>query len=118
MSFQSSLTLKELLHQGEVFYENWDMDFAMRLFKYFSFHPDDIHENLSKGKKSTFNMIFGVASRCPLTIFDEPTTGMDAAVRKDFYRVLLRDYIAYPRTIIISSHYLDEIENDLKMFYC
>jgi ABC-2 type transport system ATP-binding protein len=59
-------------------------------------------------------MILGLSSRCSLTIFDEPTTGMDAAVRKDFYRALLRDYIDYPRTIIISSHHLEEIEDLLE----
>ena len=59
-------------------------------------------------------MIIGLAARCPLTIFDEPTTGMDAAVRKDFYRALLKDYIAYPRTIILSSHHLEEIEDLLE----
>lgn len=39
---------------------------------------------------------------------------MDASVRKDFYRALLRDYLAHPRSIIISSHYLDEMEDILE----
>lgn len=39
---------------------------------------------------------------------------MDSAVRKDFYRALLKDYIAYPRTIIVSSHLLLEIESILE----
>ena len=39
---------------------------------------------------------------------------MDASVRKDFYRALLKDYIAYPRTIILASHHLDEIEDLLE----
>ncbi|MFT9596411.1 hypothetical protein [Mesobacillus sp.] len=64
--------------------------------------------------KNTFNAIIGLAARCPLTIFDEPTNGMDAGVRKDFYRALLKDYIANPRTIIISSHHLNEVEDILE----
>ena len=67
-----------------------------------------------KGKTSTFNSIIGLAARCPLTLFDEPTTGMDEGVRKDFYRALLKDYMAHPRTIIISSHHIDEIEDLLE----
>ncbi|WP_328585758.1 ABC transporter ATP-binding protein [Rossellomorea aquimaris] len=114
LSFSPYLTLGELLEMGASFYENWDMDFAQRLFQYFSFDPDQYHANLSKGMGSTFNMIFGLSARCPLTIFDEPTTGMDAAVRKDFYRVLLKDYIAYPRTMILSSHLLNEVEDILE----
>ncbi|WP_078379867.1 ABC transporter ATP-binding protein [Sutcliffiella halmapala] len=111
MSLPTSLNLEETLEAAGKFYAKWDGELAKRLFDYFSFDPKQRHEFLSKGMKSTFNMIIGLASRCSLTIFDEPTTGMDAAVRKDFYRALLKDYLAHPRTIILSSHHLDEIED-------
>ena len=114
MNFPDSLTLGEILEFGERFYEKWDSNFAHRLFKYFSFDEKQFYQNLSKGKRSTFNVIVGLSSRCALTLFDEPTTGMDAAVRKDFYRALLKDYLANPRTIIISSHHLEEIEDILE----
>ncbi|KAB2329975.1 ABC transporter ATP-binding protein [Cytobacillus depressus] len=114
MSFPPALRLSELLEEAGRFYPNWDMELAKRLFDYFSFDPLSYHNRLSKGKTSTFNAIVGLAAHAPLTIFDEPTTGMDAAVRKDFYRALLKDYLAHPRTIIISSHHLDEIEDLLE----
>lgn len=114
MGFPTALQLHELLKIANTFYPNWDAELAERLFEYFSFDPKHYHHRLSKGKRSTFNAIVGIASRAPLTIFDEPTTGMDAAVRKDFYRALLKDYLVHPRTIIISSHHLDEIEDLLE----
>ncbi|MGM7680761.1 ATP-binding cassette domain-containing protein [Cytobacillus sp. Hm23] len=114
MSFPQAVPLGELLEVAERFYPNWNKQLASNLFKYFSFDPKYYHTRLSKGKKSTFNMIIGLASRCPLTIFDEPTTGMDEAVRKDFYKVLVKDYISFPRTIILSSHHLGEIEDILE----
>ena len=114
MSLPPALQLQELLEVAGNFYPNWDKQLAQRLFDYFSFDPKHYHNRLSKGKTSTFNMIIGLASRCPLTIFDEPTTGMDEAVRKDFYRALLKDYIAHPRTIILSSHHLNEVEDLLE----
>jgi ABC-2 type transport system ATP-binding protein len=114
MSFSHALTLEELLETAGSFYPNWDHDLAKRLFQYFSFDSTQSHVNLSQGMKSTFNMIIGLAARCPLTIFDEPTSGMDAGTRKDFYRALLKDYIAYPRTIILSSHLLSEVEDILE----
>lgn len=114
MSFSHNLTLEEILKEAERAYPNWDAVFAQRLFDYFSFHPKSKHDSLSKGKKSTFNVIIGLASRCKLTMFDEPTTGMDASVRKDFYRALLKDYLAHPRSIIVSSHHLEEIEDVLE----
>ncbi|MGE8204827.1 ABC transporter ATP-binding protein [Heyndrickxia sp. NPDC080065] len=114
MNLPDSLQLKEILEEASRFYPNWNADLASRLFDYFSLHPNQYHSNLSKGMKSTFNMIIGLSSRCALTIFDEPTTGMDESVRKDYYRALLKEYIAHPRTIILSSHHLNEIEDLLE----
>ncbi|NEU30690.1 ABC transporter ATP-binding protein [bacterium LRH843] len=114
LDMPSTLNLAEILSTAEGFYHNWNGSLAEALFNYFSFDPNQSYGSLSKGMKSTFNSILGLSARCALTIFDEPTTGMDAAVRKDFYRALLKDYIAYPRTILLSSHHLDEIEDLLE----
>lgn len=114
LNLPTALSLEEILETGADFYPNWDRVLANKLFEYFSLNPKQNHAGLSQGMKSTFNAILGMAARCPLTIFDEPTNGMDAGVRKDFYRALLKDYIAYPRTIIISSHHLNEIEDILE----
>ncbi|MEX3713931.1 ABC transporter ATP-binding protein [Cytobacillus horneckiae] len=114
MAFPTALNLGDILVAASKFYPNWDSKLAEGLLNYFSFKTYQYHNRLSKGQKSTFNMIVGLSSHCPLTMFDEPTTGMDEAVRKDFYRALLKDYIAYPRTILISSHHLEEIEHILE----
>src|SRR5690606_888667 len=114
MAFPPWITLSEVLQTSARFYPNWDDQLAKRLFDYFDLHPKQLHHHLSKGMKSTFNMIIGLCSRCPITIFDEPTTGMDAAIRKDFYKALLKDYISHPRTILFSSHLLNEIDSILE----
>lgn len=114
MTFPDSLRLTDILESAAGFYENWDTELAKRLFDYFALNPRQSHGGLSKGMKSTFNMILGISAHCPLTIFDEPTTGMDAAVRKDFYRALLKDYLQFPRSVILSSHLLNEIEDILE----
>ncbi|OEF96615.1 ABC transporter ATP-binding protein [Desulfuribacillus alkaliarsenatis] len=111
MTFPAALRLGDIIESASKFYPNWDDGLAIGLFDYFGLNADQSHQNLSKGMKSTFNLIIGIASRCPLTILDEPTTGMDAAVRKDFYRAMLKDYLAHPRTMILSSHLLNEIED-------
>lgn len=114
MNLPTALNLKEILAEAGSFYENWDHELASRLLDYFNLHPLRYYDGLSKGMKSTFNMILGLSARCQLTLFDEPTSGMDAAVRKDFYRAVLKDYLAYPRTFVISSHHLNEIEDLLE----
>ena len=44
-------------------------------------------------------------------MFDEPTLGLDAAIRYRFYELVLEDYETHPRTVIISTHLIDEISN-------
>lgn len=114
MPLPSSLDLEEILAVAGTFYPHWDHTLAKRLLDYFALPGNTRYPRLSKGMKSTFNGILGLCSRCALTIFDEPANGMDAAVRKDFYRALLKDYMDHPRTILISSHYLSELEHLLE----
>jgi ABC-2 type transport system ATP-binding protein len=114
MTFPETFMLSDILKEIAPFYANWQAPLAEALFDYFRLNPQQRHSNLSKGTKSTFNAIIGIASRCPVTLFDEPTSGMDSAVRKDFYRALLKDYLDAPRTIILSSHLLGELDEILE----
>lgn len=59
-------------------------------------------------------MIIGLASRAELTFFDEPYLGLDAVARQLFYDRLLTDFADHPRTIILSSHLIDEVANLLE----
>jgi len=114
MVFPEVLSLSELLQICADFYPNWDAKLAEKLATYFRLNKDIFYYQLSKGKRSTFNAIIGLCSRAPLTVFDEPTTGMDRSVRQDFYKALLKDYMNYPRTIILSSHHIEEVEHILE----
>ena len=54
-------------------------------------------------------MVLGLAARAPLTMFDETYLGMDAPSRQVFYDEVLADYMAYPRTFVISTHLIEEV---------
>ncbi len=114
MRFPQSMNLSDILTEMKRFYRSFDAALAGRLLKYFGINPKNRTSKLSKGMRSTFFAALGIAARVPLTIFDEPTTGMDAAVRRDFYRALLKEYIAHPRTVILSSHLLGELSDLLE----
>lgn len=114
MAFPGSMTLDDVVKAAARFYGKFDSDLAGRLMKYFDIDNSKNHLSLSKGITSLFNSIIGIASHSDITILDEPTTGMDASIRKDFYKLLLKDYINNPRTILISSHQLQEIEDILE----
>ncbi len=60
---------------------------------------------------SAVGVIIGLASRADITFFDEPYLGLDAVARQIFYDRLLEDYSEHPRTIILSSHLIDEVAN-------
>ena len=59
-------------------------------------------------------MIVGLASRAPLTFFDEPYLGLDAVARQLFYDRLLQDFAEHPRTVVLSTHLIDEVSSLLE----
>lgn len=101
--------VKDIFKLGKIFYDNWDEDFKEKLLKEFKINEKDRYENLSKGKQSAVAIIIGLASRCKVTMLDEIYTGLDAVVRKKFYKILLEDYMENPRTFIISTHLIGEM---------
>jgi ABC-2 type transport system ATP-binding protein len=64
---------------------------------------------LSKGKQSALDVVIGLASRTPVTIFDEAYLGMDAPARSIFYEELIKDYAEHPRCMILSTHLISEV---------
>ncbi|MDO5502258.1 MAG: ABC transporter ATP-binding protein [Actinomycetia bacterium] len=66
---------------------------------------------LSRGQQSAIGIAIGLASRAPLTIFDEAQLGLDAPSRQRFYDLLLEDFAESGRTIILSTHLISEVEH-------
>ena len=92
----------------------FDRDLAGALMDTFELDPRTRPSRLSRGKKSAFGVVVGVATRAPLTMLDEVHLGMDAPSRYAFYDALLADYAEHPRTIVVSSHLIDEIQRLLE----
>ncbi|MFC0530867.1 ATP-binding cassette domain-containing protein [Phytohabitans kaempferiae] len=88
---------------------NWDEEYAQALVERFDVPMRKRVGGLSRGAKSALSVTLGLAARAPLTIFDESYLGMDAPSRYAFYDELLNDYIANPRTIIVSTHLIEEV---------
>ncbi|MCL2059069.1 MAG: ABC transporter ATP-binding protein [Oscillospiraceae bacterium] len=108
--YEPSLSLNTILYAYRTMFANFDADFADRLMKYFDLRGKMKYKQLSQGMGSIFNFLCALSSRSDLTMLDEPVLGMDVTVRKSAYEILLRDYSEHPRTIIISSHLLSELE--------
>ncbi|WP_242268189.1 ATP-binding cassette domain-containing protein [Bacillus cereus group sp. BfR-BA-01352] len=104
-----SFKVKEIFKICSMFYKNWDGKYAEELADKFQLNMTEKYHKLSHGMQTVVGIIQGLASRAPITIFDEPTTGLDAAHRELFYSLLLEDYGEYPRTIILSTHLVEEV---------
>ena len=89
----------------------WDPDLACQLLDDFQLPANRKVKKLSRGMKSAVGVIIGLASRAPLTLFDEPYLGLDAVARQLFYDRLLADYAEHPRTIVLSTHLIDEVSD-------
>lgn len=108
-NFKRDLKVKNVLRIYAYFYPTWDQELADELIKEYNLNLNAKVKALSKGMASALGIIVGLASKAPITIFDEPYIGLDAAARKKFYDILLEEYEAEKRTIIFSTHLIDEV---------
>jgi ABC-2 type transport system ATP-binding protein len=109
--YPDDATPRHALKAASLFFTNWDQEFADQLIDDFQLPMKQTIKKLSRGQLSAVGVIIGLASRAEITFFDEPYLGLDAVARQIFYDRLLEDYTEHPRTIILSSHLIDEVAN-------
>jgi ABC-2 type transport system ATP-binding protein len=107
--YPEDFLVKHVFRSAPWFFKNWDADFAAQLVDEFRLPTDRRIKKLSRGQLSAVGIIVGLASRAPLTFFDEPYLGLDAVARQLFYDRLLADYAEHPRTVVLSTHLIDEV---------
>ena len=101
--------VSEALYTARHLRPGWDTGYADALVERFQVPRGAKLRDLSLGQRSALGMIFGLAARAPVTLFDESHLGMDAPSRAAFHDELLADFMARPRTIVISTHLIDEL---------
>lgn len=98
----------DVLEVAASVYPNWDQPFADSLVADFNLPLKRLIKKLSRGQLSAIGIVVGLASRAPLTFFDEPYMGLDVVARHIFYDRLLKDFGEHPRTVVLSTHHIDE----------
>jgi len=68
---------------------------------------------LSKGMVTQLHLALVMAIDAKLLVLDEPTLGLDLLYRKQFYDTLLNDYFDHSRTIVVTTHQVEEIQQIL-----
>lgn len=104
------MRVRELLRYTEAFYSDWDADYAERLRDQFDLDPETKLRNLSRGGKARAGLLVALAHRPELLLLDEPSSGLDAVARRDILAVVVRSVAEEGRTVVFSSHLLDEVE--------
>jgi ABC-2 type transport system ATP-binding protein len=108
-SLWPSLTGQETLHllgrvQGRV-----DLAYRDQLIERFAFDPSKKVRNYSKGNRQKLSLIAALMSRADLVLLDEPSSGLDPLMEREFRRCVLEAKAA-GQTVFLSSHILSEVE--------
>jgi ABC-2 type transport system ATP-binding protein len=109
--YPDNFTVRHALTSARLVYPQWDEEFASALVDDFGLRRKQRIKKLSRGQLSAVGVVIGLASRAPLTFFDEPYLGLDAVARQLFYDRLLSDYAEHPRTVVLSTHLIDEVSD-------
>jgi len=104
------MKVREYMAYTAAFYPDWDGAYAEALRKRFNLAPDAKLKQLSRGEKAKAGLLAALAHRPDLLLLDEPSSGLDAVARKDILGEVIRSVADEGRTVIFSSHLLDEVE--------
>jgi ABC-2 type transport system ATP-binding protein len=102
------LKVHHALRAASFCYPNWNAGLASVLRDDFGLRANKAIKNLSRGQRSALGITIGLAARAEVTLFDEPYAGLDPVARQIFYDRLLADYADFPRTVLLSTHLIDE----------
>jgi len=104
------MRVSELMRYTQAFFPLWDTHFAEELRRMFDLDPKARINNLSRGQRARAGLLVALAHRPELLVLDEPSSGLDPVVRRDILGAIIRTIADEGRTVLFSSHLLDEVE--------
>lgn len=104
------MRVHEFLRYTRAFYPAWDEAYAETLLGQFQLDPTQHIKTLSQGQTAKVGLLAALAYRPELLILDEPSSGLDPVVRRDILETIIRIVAEEGRTVLFSSHLLDEVE--------
>ena len=104
------MRVDELMRYTRAFYPAWDDAYAEELRRTFALDRAAKITNLSKGQRARAGLLIALAHRPELLVLDEPSSGLDPIVRRDILGAVIRTIAHEGRTVLFSSHLLEEVE--------
>ena len=100
----------ELMRYTQAFFPTWDEAYAEELRDTFDLDRNAKVKHLSRGQRARAGLLAALAHRPELLVLDEPSSGLDPVVRRDILGAIIRTIADEGRTVLFSSHLLDEVE--------
>src|SRR5210317_2502104 len=105
------IKVSQVLDYVEAIHPNFSRSRAEELLQQTKIKKNSKVKELSKGMVTQLHLSIIMAIDAKLLVLDEPTLGLDILFRKEFYANLLNDYFDEERTILVTTHQVEEIEN-------
>ena len=107
------IRVHQLIEITEKLHPGFKRDRCMEYLAQTKVTTDQKVKQLSKGMVAQLHLALVMAIEARLLVLDEPTLGLDIIYRKEFYTNLLTDYFDEERTILITTHQVEEVEHIL-----
>lgn len=104
------MTVGELMSYTRALFRNWDDVYAHELRETFELSATQKLRSLSRGQRARAGLLAALAHRPKLLLLDEPSSGLDVIVRRDILSAIIRTVADEGRTVVFSSHLLDEVQ--------
>ena len=108
--FPRHLRIKTICKVMESFYPKWDNGYAYELLDFFKIDFNKTYKKLDRNQKELLIGILGLASRANITVLNNPLDNVDIKNRFDYFNLLYNHHIRYPRTLILTTNHIDELE--------
>jgi len=105
------IKVSQLLDYVEAVHPNFSRKRANELLQQTKIMSGSKVKELSKGMVTQLHLSIIMSIDAKLLVLDEPTLGLDIIFRKEFYANLLNDYFDEERTILVTTHQVEEVEN-------
>jgi len=104
------MTIEEIMGFSGSFYPTWDKNLAEELLRKFELPRKEKLKNLSRGMYGKVALLLALSHNPELLILDDPTSGLDAVVRREFLEGIVEIIREENRTVFFSTHIINEIE--------
>lgn len=113
-SLDDRLTVKQTMDYVSAINSSWNNEKATELLTSSDLKPNQRVGTLSKGMKTKLYLLITLSLDVKVLLLDEPTLGLDIVFRKEFFNTILGEFYDENKTIIISTHQVEEVEQILQ----